>query len=321
MPIDVCICTHNPRLEVFTLILTAIANQTLSKDDYQVWIIDNASNPAISDSDLTPLKTAGITYQLLSEPRLGIMYARELAGQAVTGDTVLFVDDDNELMPNYLEIAVNILESHPEIGFFGGKLLSDIKIDYPQWMNELSGYLGIKDCGDEAISKCLEGDYRWGEWEPPTAGGVVRKQVLQKYFETLRSMPLNLVIGRQGNRGLLSSEDSLIAKCCYDLGFACAYQPRLQLIHHINEDRLQFGYFVRFLFNYGRSYVLLRKAIKQCIEDNIFVSIAIAFKNWTKKGFSIRYLICLLAREVGFLYELWRPERVVVDRVTPNKLI
>jgi glycosyltransferase involved in cell wall biosynthesis len=288
------------------IVLQAIANQTFNKNFYQVWIIDNASNPPIDKIDLSLLTTAGINFHLLVEPRLGVMYARELAGQASTGDIILFVDDDNELMPNYLEIAASILESNPEIGFFGGKLLPSTDSKYPKWMKELVGYLGIKDCGDRAISKCLQNEYDWGEWEPPTAGSVIRRQVLQRYFELLKSMPAGLIIGRQGSQGLLSSEDSLIAKCAYELGFECSYQPTLQLTHHINEQRLRLGYFVRLLFNYGRSYILLRKAIGQKVENNVLTSILKVVKYWMSGGISVEYLICVLAREIGFLYEWWR---------------
>ena len=318
MKIDVCICTHNPRLEILTIVLNAIANQTIGKDQYQVWIIDNGSSPPISTTDISPLSIAGIAHQLIREPRLGIMYARELAGQTATGDVVMFVDDDNELTLNYLEVAIDILESHPEIGFFGGKLLSGIKVAYPTWMNPLFGYIGIKDCGDLPISKCLKGDYDWGEWEPPTAGSVVRRQVLQRYFEILKLIPQDLVIGRQGSQGLLSSEDSLIAKCCYELDLECSYQPRLQLIHHISDQRLQFGYFVRLLFNYGRSYVLLRKAMGQRVESNILVSIAKSLKWWFQKGISFEYLICIFAKESGFIYEFWRSNPNKIDRNQPS---
>jgi hypothetical protein len=308
MPIDICICTHNPRLEVFEIVLTAIANQTLSKNDYQVWIIDNASNPPVRDRDLLPLAIAGVTYHLLVETRLGVMYARELASQVILGESIILVDDDNELSPNYLEVAVEILDRHPEIGYFGGKLLSGIKVNYPQWMNEVIPYLGIKDAGNEEISKCIVGDYYWAKWEPPGAGSVVRKVVLQRYFETLEKLPSDLLIGRQGSKGLLSSEDSLIAKCSYDLGLQCSYQPKLELIHHVNPKRLKFGYLFKLLFNYGRSYVLLRKMMGQRIDYNILEETAKAFKWWTSKGISLHYLICLLAKEAGVIrqrLQLW----------------
>jgi hypothetical protein len=304
MSIDICICTHNPRLDIFEIVVNAIANQTLNKDFYQVWIIDNASNPPISDRDLAPLTKFGIKYHLLWEPRLGNMYARQLAAQVIPGESLIFVDDDNELLPNYLEVVNEILDSHPEIGYFGGKLLSGIKVDYPQWMEKLLPYIGIKDIGDIAISRCIEGDYHWEEWEPPSAGAVVRKVVLKKYFETLAKLPLDVVVGRQGSQGLLSCEDSLIAKCSYDLGLECAYQPRLQLIHHINPARLQFEYLFKLLYNYGRSDVILKKILNQSIESNSIDSISRKME-WLRKGeISLGYFICLMGLEAGFNNEL-----------------
>jgi glycosyltransferase involved in cell wall biosynthesis/peptidoglycan hydrolase CwlO-like protein len=310
MPIDICICTHNPKVEIFTLILAAIANQTLSKDAYQVWIIDNASDPPISDENLAPLARAGVTYHLLHEPRLGTMYARELASQSIPGDALILVDDDNELSPNYLETAVEILNLHPEIGYFGGKLLSGIKVDYPEWMEELLPYLGIKDRGDIPVSKCIEGDYYWGEWEPPCAGAVVRKVVLQQYFQNLQKLPPNLVLGRRGKKGLLSMADSWIAHCAYELGLECAYQPRLQLIHHINPERLQFEYLVRLLYNYGRSGVILKQILNQPIHSNSIDSISEKIEWWQSGGISVGYFICLIALEAGFNDELHRDNPV-----------
>jgi hypothetical protein len=308
--IDVCICTHNPKRELFTLILKAIAQQTLSKDAYQVWVVDNASHPPISDEDLLPLDQAGVTYHLLREERLGTMYARELISQTVPGDSLVLVDDDNELLPNYLEVAIDILAQHPEIGYFGGKLLSGIKVDYPEWMNEVLPYLGIKDEGDEPISKCVEGDYYWGKWEPPCAGAVIRKVVLQKYFENLQQLPPNLVLGRQGKTGLLSLADSWLAHCTYQLGLECSYQPRLQLIHHINPERLKLEYCLRLLYNYGRSKVIFKRILNQPIDSNSVDSIADKIRWWKNQGISTGYFICLLAWEAGYNDELSRDHPV-----------
>jgi hypothetical protein len=302
--LDVCICTHNPKPELFTLILKAIANQTLSKDAYQVWIVDNASNPAISEDDLSPLAQVGVIYHLLREERLGTMYARELISQAVPGESLVLVDDDNELLPNYLEVAANILENHPEIGYFGGKLLSGIKVDYPEWMNEVLPYLGIKDEGDEPISKRIEGDYYWGNWEPPCAGAVIRKVVLQKYFEELQKLPPNLVLGRQGKKGLLSMADSWLAHCTYQIGLECSYQPQLQLIHHIDPERLKVEYFLRLLYNYGRSDVIFKRILNQPIQENAIESISQKIGWWRGKGISTAYFLCLMAWEAGFNDEL-----------------
>jgi glycosyltransferase involved in cell wall biosynthesis len=304
MKLDVCICTHNPRPEVFQVVLSSLANQTLSKDAYQVWVIDNASVPAIALADLAPLTDAGVTYHLCTEPRLGVMYARKLASQVAQGETIVFVDDDNELLPNYLEIALEVANNHPEIGCCGGKLLSGIDIDYPRWMEPLLPYVGIKDLGDEIIAKHLDEDYYWGEWEPPAAGSVVRKVVLKRYFDKLENFPPEIVFGRQGKQGLLSSEDSFIAGCAYELGLQCAYYPKLQLIHRIDPNRLQFKYFVKLLYSYGCSEAILKQALGQPIKYNPIASVAKKIKWWLGRGVSLRHLICILAWDVGHIRQL-----------------
>jgi hypothetical protein len=308
--IDVCVCTHNPKPELFSLILTAIANQTLSKDAYQVWIVDNASEPIINDEDLRPLAMAGVNYHLLQEPRLGTMYARELISQTVPGEALVLVDDDNELLPNYLEVAIDILNQYPEIAYFGGKLLSGIKVDYPAWMDRVLPYLGIKDEGDQPISKCIEGDYYWGKWEPPCAGAVIRKVVLQKYFEQLQKLPPDVVLGRQGKTGLLSMADSWLAHCTYELGLECAYQPRLKLIHHIDPARLKLEYFLRLLYNYGRSQVIFKRILNQPLPTSPIDSMAEKIQWWKSKGVSNEYFLCLLAWEAGFTEEVARDQPI-----------
>jgi hypothetical protein len=66
--------------------------------------------------------------------------------------------------------------------------------------------------------------------------------------------------------------------------------------------------------------VLLRKAIGQKVNSNALVSIAKAFKWWFYKGISYKYLICILAKETGFLYELWRSNPNTIDHNQPSYL-
>jgi len=147
--VDVCICTHNPRLELLNVVLKAIANQTLNKPTYKVWIIDNASYPPIEDANLIPLITSGVNYEILREPKLGIVFARTLAIKSSTSEIIVFVDDDNELPANYLENAEDILATHLEIGMCGGKLLLPKDITYPSWIEPIIPYLGVKDAGEQ----------------------------------------------------------------------------------------------------------------------------------------------------------------------------
>ncbi len=311
--LDVCICTHNPDRQLLTIVLTALAHQTLSKDRYQVLVIDNASDVPISISDLSILSIAGVDFKLLSAPRLGLIYARQVAIASTDREWVIFVDDDNELSHNYLETVLEITKNNPNLGCFGGKLLLPDQIDYPQWMGVMTPYLGIKDIGDRALVNCVN---YWGDWEPPGAGFVVKRKVLELFQQRLATLSSRYVLGRQG-KNLLSAEDSMIARGAYELGLDCAYLPQLQLIHHIKPERFAFGYLLRLLYGYGRSYVLLERILGNSVAQITGLGIAefiirrIAVR--IKDARSLPHCLCTIAWDLGYLYESRQQEILSQD--------
>lgn len=301
--LDICVCTHNPNQQLFEIILQALANQTLSKDKYQVWIVDNASDLPIDNDDLAVLSDAGVRFNLLSAPKLGLTYARQVAIEATSGAWLIFVDDDNELTPSYLEIVLEIIKNNSQIGCFGGKLLLPNNIHYPQWMEIMLPYLAIRDVGDKVLSNCVD---CWSECEPPGAGFVIKREVLKLFESRLEKLPPELVIDRQG-KSLLSGGDSMITRGAYKLGLECSYQPQLQLIHHIKPQRFTFLYLLRLLYAYGRSYVLLERILDNSVPKIETWSIAefmvkrIAVR--IKDTQSIPHCLCMIAWDFGYVYE------------------
>jgi glycosyltransferase involved in cell wall biosynthesis len=262
MVLDVCICTHNPRRDIFAVVLAAIANQTLAKDAYRVWVIDNQSDPPLTDADMAPLKAVGVDYQIIVESQLGNLYARQRAARETSSELLVFVDDDNEITPNYLETVLDIAANNPELGCFGGKLLLADYLSCPPWMKPVLPYLAVRDFGEEVITNA---SISWGEWEPPTAGAGVRRSVLKRYLQRLEEIPEALKLGRRGRSGLLSGEDSMMMRGTYDLGLKSSYQPRLVLIHHLNPKRFKIPYVLKLMYCYGRSHVILERTLGHTI--------------------------------------------------------
>lgn len=307
--IDVCVCTHNPRPEIFAIVLNSIVNQTVSKNSYQVWIIDNASTPPITNQYLTSLLSSGLKYHSIYEPNLGIMYARRRAIESTNSELIIFVDDDNELQPEYLANALDIAQNNPKIGCFGGKLLIASTLIYPHWIEPIIAYLAIKDLGDAEITKCVEIS-EWGVWEPPTAGMVVRREIASLYLKRLSELPDTLLLGRRGDRGLLSSEDSLLARGSYELGLSCSYQPKLKLIHHLDSKRFHLLYMIKLGYGYGRSNVLLDRALNLQIKPMSIHDLAsfVIHRVWHrhKEAQSIQHFLCTIAWDIGYIYERQR---------------
>ncbi|HVO94996.1 MAG TPA: glycosyltransferase [Terriglobales bacterium] len=257
--LDVCICTHNPRVDILKLVVKSLARQTGDPGTFRVFLIDNASFPAVSDEVLDPLHTAGITARIVREPRPGLTQARLRAADETDGEWVLFVDDDNELSLNYLVEGHKFIASRDDVGCFGGRLLLPDTIKPPLWAAPFLTYLGIKDVGDNVI---VGKSPDWGIWEPPGAGVFVRRALLEEY----RALSLHdsrvFRLGRQGSKSLASCDDSLLMRGAFRLGLANAYNPHLVLYHHLSPNRFKFGYLIRLMYQYGVSHVVLESLLK-----------------------------------------------------------
>ena len=107
---SVTICTRNPRLDYLSRVLTALRQQTLPMIEWELLLIDNASqNPLQNLVDLSWHPTARIVHE--SEP--GLSPARLRAIAEAEGELIIFVDDDNVLDPSYLSESMRIALQFP----------------------------------------------------------------------------------------------------------------------------------------------------------------------------------------------------------------
>ncbi len=254
--IEICLCTHNPRREVLDVVLRSIVAQTVPAGDILFLLVDNASSPAVPESVLAPLRARGISSRLVQEFRPGIFHARNRAMRESAQPLILWIDDDTEFPPDHVAKCLAIARDHPQIGCFGGKLRLGPQCRFPDWTVSLHPWLAIVDRGEEPITKKTD---QWGFWEPPTAGAVVRREVINCYLDFVDRLPPEYSIGQVGSKKLMRGEDSLLMRMADRAGFACSYQPTLWGIHHLDNRRFRLRYLLRLLFGYGRSYVRLER--------------------------------------------------------------
>lgn len=310
MPLDVCICTHDPRPDIFRLVLMSLAHQTAEKGSFRVVIIDNASTPPLTADDYAVLTDAGIEAALVREPTLGNVFSRARAYQATKSDWILFVDDDNELSPDYIATGLEIIRNRPELGCFGGKLELPEGLVVPHWMKSLLPFLAIRDYGDKEITNIAD---HWGEWEPVTAGGFINRAILGLYAKRIFNDPATHVLGRKGKNTLNSCEDSLMMAGAFPLGLACSYQPSLRLNHHVRVERFQLSYLLHLMSGFGKSEIMLEYLCgrsgqwgkQSCI--SALGKIVNGFRK-ERMVFSWQYALCMMVRRVS----LFRQKKRIV---------
>ena len=310
--LQVCLCTHNPRPDVFHKVLTALRQQT-RRASFELTIIDNASQPPIEEWACRNALGTEIPLRIEREPTLGIAAARARAVEATTTDWVLFVDDDTELLADYVEQGLKIIADNPTIGCFGGKLLVPDYLSPARWTGPLLPFLAIKDLGDEAMTSLAD---EWRRCEPPTAGAFVRRPVLNRYLATMRASHLAPSLGRKGHTGLRSGEDALMMRGAYALGLSVSYQPTLKLVHHLHPNRLRLGYLLRLMWGHGRTlFVLDRIAAANggrtsaLAHRSAMSALRMLFKSMASEVHkSLRYALCMLAFRLGYRWEVVVPD-------------
>jgi glycosyltransferase involved in cell wall biosynthesis len=234
--IAVIICAHNPRKHYLRRVLDGLQNQTLSKQHWELLLIDNASSSSLaSEWNLSWHPNA----RHVLEPELGLSAAR-LRGMRESGsDVLVFVDDDNVLEPGYLSTALRIGLEWPRLGTWGsGSTLPEYEQPPPGDLKELLPFLALRDVklpcwGNVAVTDTTP----WG------AGLCVRREVAEAYLTHNERSPIHIT-DRKGS-ALLGGGDVEISYVARDIGFGTGVFPELRLIHLIPKQRVTKEYLLK----------------------------------------------------------------------------
>jgi glycosyltransferase involved in cell wall biosynthesis len=120
--VSVIIPTHN-RGHLLSQTLEAVATQTLPRDPLEVIVVDDGS----TDETATVVQTfalKGIKY--LAQPNQGATLARNFGAQHATGEWLVFIDDDIELLLGSLAALLETLQSSAKTIVVGTLLPEDL---------------------------------------------------------------------------------------------------------------------------------------------------------------------------------------------------
>ncbi len=251
--ISLIICTHNPRPEYIDRVLTSLKSQTLSQSQWELILIDNASNKIL---DSTIDLSWHYNSRHIREEKLGLTNARLRAIKEAKADILVFVDDDNILNPDYLKNTLEILEQHPNLGAIGGKSLPEFEVQPESWFKNIGVPLGLRNLGNEVkVAYWKDKTSRhYPEFAPIGAGLVIRKSAAAIYSEKITNDKVRLALGRTGKQ-LISGEDNDIVLTLLDASYGVGYFPQLKLTHLIPAKRLTKEYLARLNRASSRSWI------------------------------------------------------------------
>jgi glycosyltransferase involved in cell wall biosynthesis len=234
--LSVIVCSHNSRRDYLQRVFAALEAQTLPGEDWELVIVDNASDPPLA-------KNWNLSWHLNSrivvEDELGILYARIRGLKEASAELLMFVDDDNVLDDDYLEKAVSVSISNPEFGVWGGRIRPEFEVEPDPDVKQLLGSLAIND-RELLVDRWSNGPWMMNHALPPTAGMCVRKKVARAYIRLVEQDRRRLALGHQGERlGNLTGEDTDLALVACDLNYGTAQLTCLRLTHLIPAKRVE----------------------------------------------------------------------------------
>ena len=248
--LSVVIPTHNPRRESLDRVLAGLRAQTLAAGQWQLVIVDNASEPPVSPAIVADFPGSTV----LRESRLGLTYARLAGIAAAAGDVVVFVDDDNVLGPDYLAEAMAFFAAQPTVGAIGGRIVGEFARSPEPWARPHLELLALRDHGDAPLISQHHGSpiTQYDYFAPLGAGMAVRTAAARSYAAWVGNSPVHLT-DRRGD-ALSASGDCELILCVLTAGWQIAYVPALRVTHLIPANRLTFDYFSRLSYAGAESW-------------------------------------------------------------------
>ncbi|XHX79221.1 MAG: glycosyltransferase [Stenomitos frigidus ULC029] len=247
--ISVIVCTHNPRHDYLKKVITALQEQTLSPDQWELLLIDNASTQSLAtEVDLSWHPNA----RHIREDQLGLTPARLRGIREAQAETLIFVDDDNVLNSDYLEVALHLSKNFPFLGAWGGQIRGEFEVSPPDWAESYLPLLAIREFDQDKWSNLPHQH----ETTPCGAGICIRKAVADKYAELVINDPKRANLDRKGNQ-LMSCGDSDMAFTACDLDLGTGQFVALKLAHLMPANRVSEDYLTRLAAGIAYSLIIL----------------------------------------------------------------
>jgi glycosyltransferase involved in cell wall biosynthesis len=249
---SIIICCYNPNQKIFSRLLSALSAFHQSSPVHEVILIDNKSDIALNSMDfVVDFINSGHNRKLVVEKEQGLTNARILGIKKSQYDWVIFFDDDNEPVSDYLIKLYSCIVQYPKVACWGpGTICVDYVINkYPDWLNTYKSTFQ-----ERSIKKCIIDNQPWWQDHYPFGTGLaVNKKVALEYIDRISGGVYSLA----DRKGVLLSSggDVQMVLTAISMGFSVGIHPKIRLNHLIGSSKVTNRYLIQHAFGTASSNI------------------------------------------------------------------
>ncbi|WP_353121608.1 glycosyltransferase family 2 protein [Dysgonomonas capnocytophagoides] len=244
-------CTYN-RDKYIGQTLQSVCDQKYPDNNYEIIVIDNNSTDnTASICEEFRAEYPNKNFRYVKEMNQGLSFALNRGIKEAQGEFLIFVDDDETIIPEHLERLDNHLRTYPEAVLCGTPVIPVYEIPEPKWMSRFTQRLigGYFDQGKEV--KILE-----AKNYPGTGHTIIKKELYERYGN------YNTELGRKGT-SLIGAEDKDMFNRLKNNNIVCYYLPDIPIYHHIPPNKMTDEFFHKLTYSIGKSERIRTKAVSE----------------------------------------------------------
>ena len=235
-PLTILVCTHN-RAGLLRGALESLETQSLSRDQFEVLVVDNASTDETAQVVAECAARASLDIRCVREAELGLDAARNRGLREAKGEIVAFLDDDARASGDWAREVLAGFERH-DAPILGGRVDLVWDVPRPIWFSDvLLRYLIHCDYGSEVVP--VTG--------PPWLYGT-NVAIRKSLFQEIGLFRLDL--DRKG-ASLMGGGDTEFFQRAHAGRHRLLYLPSLVVRHLVPTSRLTRAFFRERLFYSG----------------------------------------------------------------------
>ncbi len=244
-------CTYN-REKYLGQTLKAVCEQTFPSDDHEIIVIDNNSTDNTAKiCEEFGLKYADRQFRYFKETDQGFSFALNRGIREAKGEYIIFVDDDETIIPEHLQRLDKHLKEHPQAQLCASPVIPVYEKGQPKWMSHFTQRLigGYFNQGNK-VKKLDAKNY------PGTGHTIIKRELYEKYGN------YNTELGRKGT-SLIGAEDKDMFNRLKNNRVVCYYFPDVPIYHHIPKDKTTDDFFDRLTYSIGKSERIRTKSVSE----------------------------------------------------------